>query len=279
YTTSSIIQLWNVDTQRVIQEYSFYDPSGYYGDSTILGFSPDSRFFAVADNPFVPLRIWNVQNPGAVYRTLETRPYGDVQAVAFSPDDKQILVGMDRGLHLWSLVDSSEAAIDFAPFGQAATVSSLAFSPDGSTALITDGNSGVSLWDLHSRSLIRQFNTQSDEVSQAVFSPGDGRFILMLGKAGASLWDTKSGQHQHDYSGGLLGVFSPDGRSVITGEYDDKANTTMLALWDLETGNKIRSIGPLPGSVGGLGVAPDGKSIYYGIGDRVVWWSQDSGSP
>jgi len=69
---------------------------------------------------------------------------------------------------------------------------------------------------------------------------------------------------QTGHSSVILSVaFSPDGKYVVTGSAD---NTTKL--WDVETGNEIRTFSGHAGDVRSVGFSPDGGFIITGSNDK-----------
>jgi WD40 repeat protein len=62
----------------------------------------------------------------------------------------------------------------------------------------------------------------------------------------------------------------PDGRRVVTGSAEGSARVKRATIWDLQTGNELRTIGPAADYFwfGSFDVSPDGGSIALGGGSR-----------
>jgi len=117
--------------------------------------------------------------------------------------------------------------------GHTGSVNSVAFSPDGRSALSGSADRTLKLWDVASGKEIRTFSGDTGSVFSVAFSP-DGRSVLSGSDDNTlKLWDVASGKEIRSFSGHTWWVrsvaFSPDGRSVLSGSRD-----CTLKLWDLD---------------------------------------------
>ncbi len=109
--------------------------------------------------------------------------------------------------------------------GHSGEVSSVAFSPDGKTALSGNGVGTASLWDLATGREIRKFEGHADAVGSVAFSP-DGRTALSgsWDDHTVRLWDLATGREIRKLEGHSNGVtsvaFSPDGKTALSGSKD-----------------------------------------------------------
>ncbi|MBL8424565.1 MAG: pentapeptide repeat-containing protein [Candidatus Accumulibacter phosphatis] len=68
-------------------------------------------------------------------------------------------------------------------------------------------------------------------------------------------------------------AFSPDGRRLLSGSYDET-----LRLWDAETGQEIRSFTGHQGPVASVAFSPDGRRLLSGSKDQTLrLWDAESG--
>ncbi len=126
--------------------------------------------------------------------------------------------------------------------GHSDIVRTLAFSPDGRTALSGGSDHAVILWDLEAGSEIRRFEGHDGWVRTVAFSP-DGDAAVSGGFVGDAvssvvnpgqliLWDLASGKEIRRFSGDGLCCFdidmSPDGNMAIT-----PGGGGTAILWDL----------------------------------------------
>ncbi|MFM6375544.1 MAG: WD40 repeat domain-containing protein, partial [Microcystis panniformis] len=67
--------------------------------------------------------------------------------------------------------------------------------------------------------------------------------------------------------------FSPDGKTLVSGSYD---NT--IRLWNVETGQEIRTLTGHDRSVSSVNFSPDGKTLVSGSWDKTIkLWSNETG--
>ena len=159
-------------------------------------------------------------------------------------------------------------------------VTSVAFSPDGKTALSAGTVSQAKLWDLATGQEIRKFDPHSGRGEFVAFLP-DGKTAL-LGSDDDTLWlwDPATGQEIHKFEGhtGRKNsiAISPDGKAALS----VGANYT-LSLWDLATGRDIQKFGLKewagPHSLLRIAISPDGKTALSGVNNTLQLWDLATG--
>ncbi|HEY7159330.1 MAG TPA: protein kinase [Gemmataceae bacterium] len=209
--------------------------------------------------------------------TLRARLHHDdsIWAVAFSPDSRIALTGgRDKIARRW---DTRTGHPLGEPLPHRHTVWSVAFSPDGRTILTGSGDEKkhegeARLWDAVSDEPLGPPLPHPDNVHTTVFSSDGQRFLtvcdeevrvwrLESGKTGAALPlpHPRPAQRMKKLWPRLRAIFSPDGKSVLTGGEDGTAR-----LWDAATGaargEPLRHDGP----VLSLAFSPDGQFVVTG---------------
>ena len=239
-------------------------------------------------------RLWDAQS-GKELRAF-TGYAGAVQAVAFSPDGKQILTGSgNHTARLWDVQSGWELR---AFRGHADVVWAVAFSPDGKLVLTGSRDQTARLWDAQTGKELRTFKGQ---VNSVAFSPDGTQVLTGSFDDRAYLWDARSGNRLRTFVGFYAGAidgftsvaFSPDGKQVLTG------GAPKACLWDAQNGKMIRDfcpgekrasekVGPdgvittivtIGGSqVDAVAFSPDGKQVLTGSAGEAVWlWDAQTG--
>lgn len=198
-----------------------------------------------------------------------------VKDVAISPDERWGLSGschvmqdttcVEGELILWDL-ETGSALRRFE--GHTGWVNSVAFSPDGQTALSGSADKSVILWDAMTGEIIRRFEGHTDAVNGVAFSP-DGQTILS-GSTDMTLmlWNVTTGEIVRRFEGhtdAVNGVaFSPDGASIVSGSGDG-----VILLWEMSTGDVIHRLEKHTDAVYSVAFSPDGNIVFSG--DEGSW--------
>ena len=178
---------------------------------------------------------------------------------------------LQPGRRLWRLFyDKSARTYE----GHTGTVGSVAYLPDGRTALSGSYDQTLALWDVASGRRLRVFSGHADRVTSVAVSP-DGR-MAVSGSADNTvrLWDIATGQQRRELrpdSYVWSVAVTPDGRIALS------AGEGPLAFWDLNGGNLIRAAKP-SARVFSAVFSPDGLSALTGMQNGVVTlWSVATG--
>lgn len=154
-------------------------------------------------------------------------------------------------------------------FGHAASITSVAFSPDGARVLSGSYDRTFKLWDVTTGALLRTFQGHSGHVSSVAFSPEGARVLTGSGDHTLKLWDAMTGALLRTFEGHKSDVvsvsFSPDGRQVLSGSSDKS-----IKVWDAATGLLLRSIEGHAGVIYSVALSSDGKHLLSGSSDKTL---------
>ena len=176
-------------------------------------------------------------------------------------------------------------------WGHSSYVSSVAFSPDGTTLASGSADQTIILWDVSDvqqpHALGQPLQGHSDRVLSVAFSPDGTTLASGSYDKTIMLWDVSDPQQPRALGQPLKGhssyvssvAFSPDGTTLASGSED-----TTIRLWDVSNPQQPRPLGqPLKGhkdSVLSVAFSPDGKTLGSGIKDStIVLWDVSNSQP
>lgn len=197
--------------------------------------------------------------------------------VAIGPDNQTALSAslVDAHLTLWDL---ETGAVIRELNSHTLPVTTIAFSPDGKTALSGSLDRRIILWHLEAGEPILELEGHSGIVDAVAFS-ADGKLALSGAEDDTMiLWNLETGQLIHTFERDGDGVkdvaFHPDGNMALSAWGD---NT--IVLWDLEAKTAVHTLRQHTGDVLSAAFSPDGRHILSASRDELlILWDVTSGN-
>lgn len=193
---------------------------------------------------------------GSPVSTLDSPISGDV--LVFSPDSTRLLANNNAVLRLYDARTGRKLFDLDGGNAQAMPV----FSPDGKLLAGVDRGNAILLWDAATGQRLPSILQKG--VQKAQFSP-DGKRLFSTHQQGArwflTTWDALAGNSLHElafpgdwqYSPAL----SPDGSRLVLSRENGEA-----AVFDAQTGGKIRDLTEIRGKIHLLQFTDDGKTLF-----------------
>jgi WD40 repeat protein len=246
YWSERILRIW--DTNPVKKGMEFGGPA-----VTQMAFSPQDGWLLAYGKNDGSVTGWNVATQTQLFR-YPAHPEGRV-GVAFSPDGKRLVSGgMGYKVRLWNLDPPSPAPLIEQEV--AASVSQLAYTPDGKKLAVTYGS--AYFMHLYSGSLNEKKPIQTIQSASGDYITWDGIAIspngdrLAIGNTigTVAVYNLADGVLLKKFDGLRRGVarrlaFSPDGALLAV---------STRGLWDLKTGALLLELKTDTGSVA---ISPD----------------------
>ncbi len=248
---------------------------GHEATVTAVAISPDGKQ-ALTGSEDTTARLWDART-GKELQVFKGHDY-PLQAVAFSPDGKRVATGTDFDLavRVWDAKTGKTLRV----LKGADSVHSLAFSPDGKLVLAGSEHQAARLWEADTGKSVRVVKQANGmQVYGVAFSPDGKSFVTADNdeREPAHIYETETGAGKKpkkplifgkdapDGIGSLCAAFSPDGKRVITGCWDNKAR-----VWDAATGKPVLTLTGHLGWVTTAAFVADGKKVLTAGRDLTV---------
>jgi WD40 repeat protein len=197
------------------------------------------------ENKALTDRDGNPLPAGAVARLgrLRLRHGGDIEAIAYSPNNRLLASAGSRKLKLWEAA-TGRLLRQWPAFGLDGA-RSIAFSPDSRLLAAGGSERMICVWDV-----------------------ATGKQVHLLRGHGFGHLGSMPATHV---------AFTPDGASLISGGYE-----AVLQVWDVASGKELLSLRPEGGprkpgeteaAVAALSVSPDGNTVATALGTEI--WLRD----
>jgi WD40 repeat protein len=219
---------------------------------------------------------------------------GGAYPCGISPDGSQVLVASSSGINgelsLFDVKTGRELRTWRTPFGGGEHIG--AISPDGRRVAGMGGEPFSTsivavLWDAASGKEVTRFVGRTAPVTSLAAGPG-GRLLAGGRDCTATLWDAAVGRQARTFKYDFDHLFSvntvalsADGKQALIASYEKRegepTSRPSLALWDTQTGEKVREFSGFDFEVKSAAFSPDGKKVLGASMDKVALFDVEKG--
>lgn len=278
---TSIAWRGNPDRRSVECEYGFPDHrleghTGFVSDVSLA----HTGNYAVTASWDRSLRLWDLRSGQCQYKFIKHTK--DALAVAFSPDDRQIVSGgRDNIIRVWNVMGT--CMHEFVKDAHTDWVSSLCFSPIVEEPIVVSGgwDNMVKVWSLSTGRCLQTLKGHTHYVTSVTVSP-DGSLCASGGKDGkAHLWDISTGEllFEIDVESPINQItFSPNRFWMCV------ATEKCVRLYDLEQKQALAEFvadcsSKTSPECTSIAWSADGNTLYSGHTDNIIRvWSVNGDS-
>jgi hypothetical protein len=199
-----------------------------------------------------------------------------VSGVAFTPDGRQVVAGVEDGTVRVIDVATGREAHRFEGHGKGAVP--LAVASSGNLVLSGGADSNLRLWDLKNGRERAIFRGHAGPITNIALSTNGKLAASSSWDKTARIWEVATSKEVHRIAGHtevVMGVaFLPDSRQLATTSWDQSAR-----IWDTSTGREVRKTEGENGQIGDVAISRDGRQVYFGAKDgRLKVWEPATGN-
>lgn len=276
------VKLWQLsNTQDSVRELK-----GHTGPIFSVAFSSNGNVLATSSADGT-VKLWNRETGKELPNSLPSAGNSAfIRSLAFAPKRSTLVTGSNDGRNtlamgsndgrvlIWSITEQSASESQVKHSGY---VSSVAFSPDGTTIVSGSGDGWVKLCDAITKEETGSFSS-GEEVLAVAISPDGKTVAAATGKGHIMLWDKEQGQSKPFSTlrmpAAALSMTFVNAQTLITGNDDGT-----VRKWDIKSGEELRTFKGHSKRVSAIAISSDGKNVVTGSADKTAKLWDVSESP
>lgn len=265
------VRVWNLQTGQCLRVLNIQ-----VNWSLSLALSPDGQTL-VAGSGGNAVTFWDLQNG----ECMDTLPHysSRVWAISYSPDGQTVVTASeDKTVKIWDVATGSclKSLPEYTD-----RVWLVAFSPDGQTLVTASEDQAIRLWEVQTGQCLTVLRTHNNWIASIAFSP-DGRWLASGSYDHlARVWEVETGICLRSLPGHTNLVasvaFTPqtDAAALSKTNFNEPLLVTAsddqtLKLWNIRTGECVRSLWGHQSWVQSVSFSPDGQFLVSGSRDQTV---------
>lgn len=272
------VRLWDVETAREVRRLD-----GHTELVTSVAFSPDG-FRALSTGLDGEVYLWDLAKGTQLKDFAFNEEAQYLHCGAFSPDGKRCLIAAGTSL---LLIDARSGKLLRRLAGHTGWVTAAVFSADGERILSGSDDRTARLWSTETGLPLKVFTGHEGGVRGVAFSQGRTRLVSAGSDATVRLWDAATGQEIKAFRKHtepvVAAVFIDGGRQTLSASRD-----AQFHLWRIDrftpyvepvavpreepggtqpgpVASELKPLEVLPvgGTISGMTLAPDHKTLFY----------------
>lgn len=224
------VRIWSILDKKEVRIFK-----GHNDEITSIMYSSDGKFIASASKDST-IRIWDIKKSKEIKRFYISSM---VKSIAYSPDENFVAVGNYNGfIEIWNIQNECKVCMFNTNDEYETKINSIIYTPDGKYLVTGAENGTVVILNIEKNKQMKKI-IYEEPVESIYYNVLNSRLLINFRFGKSKIYDIKiddeiklENEEQFDY-----GVFSIDGKHIITFNYDNEG--TLLKLVELKTKKTI----------------------------------------
>ena len=262
--SKNYIEIWDIESGNQIRKIKA--TTGTFSWVNDVAVSLDGKYIASGIEN-IRIKVWEFSSGNLVW---EDKTMSAVLKVDVSADGKYVIGAATpySGIRTWDL-ETGELIDKF----KCGSIRTFAISSDNNYIIYQKGKKAIYVWDVSSRTKIRELKTKKIGWVYALVITPDMKYVISGSyNKRIHVWDFPTGEKITTIEGHKGPVYSlvctPDGKYLISGSGD-----WTIKIWEISSGQLTRTLTGQKGAVFAVAISPDGKYIASGSTDQtiIIW--------